>query len=136
MQNKVKISFDFDSTLDHAEVQAVAKELIEKGYNVCILTTRYSDVTKYHFPATNADLFKVAETLGIKEINFTEYRWKFEVIDSLGITIHVDDNWRDEVHPINDACKARAVAFDSWNKEWIDELHKEISEAERRLNND
>jgi len=37
---KKKISFDFDSTLDNEHIQIFAKELIQKGFNVYIVTSR------------------------------------------------------------------------------------------------
>jgi restriction endonuclease Mrr len=43
MYKKYKISFDFDSTLDREDVQEFAKELVEKGHDVWITTSRFSN---------------------------------------------------------------------------------------------
>lgn len=124
-----KISFDFDGTLEFNEVQEFAKELIEKGYNVCILTTRFSDPTRYNFNATKLHqrLFDVAKGLGIEEIHFTEYEFKYKSIDSYGIDIHLDDDYRDEVYVINKYCKAKAVLYGyGWKKEF-EKVLKDVS---------
>ncbi len=113
------ISFDFDGTLEHLEVQVLAKELIDQGYDVCILTTRYSDPLKYEWAKSSPkeaehlhdELYRIAKNLGITKIHFTEYQWKTTVIDELAIDIHVDDNYRDEVAVINWKNKAKAVSY-------------------------
>lgn len=125
----MKISFDFDSTLEHRDVQKIAKDLIDAGHDVCILTTRFSDTSKYNFPVTHDDLFEVAKKLNIKEINFTEYEWKYKHIDNLEIDVHIDDNYDDEVRMINGTCKAKAVLYDRFY-EWEDHLYKAIKEVE------
>ena len=125
MENKdIKISFDFDGTLEFKEVQKYAKKLVDERYNVCILTTRYSDPTNYgwckdysvdvaHF---HDDLYAAAKFCGITEINFTEYQFKPDYIDKYNIDIHLDDNYREEVIPINSKhekgeIKAQAVLY-------------------------
>jgi hypothetical protein len=37
----MKISFDFDGTLEFTEVQEVAKELIEQGHDVFYINIKY-----------------------------------------------------------------------------------------------
>lgn len=125
-----KISFDFDGTLEYKEVQDYAKELIERGYKVCILTTRFSDPSRYNFDATEAHqhLFDIAKEIGIEEIHFTEFEFKFKSIDKYGIDVHLDDDYRDEVFMINKFCKAKAILFGyEWKKEFEEEL-KEIED--------
>lgn len=129
MKNKYKkISFDFDGTLEFKEVQDYAKELKKRGYEICILTTRFSDPSKYNFDATEAHqhLFDVAKDIGIEEIHFTEFEFKYKSIDSFGIDIHLDDDYRDEVFMINKYCKAKAILFGyGWKKEFEEELIKD-----------
>lgn len=97
----MKISFDFDGTLELDTVQDFAKKFIESGHDVCILTTRYK---KY----VNADVWKVARKLGIEEIHFTDWTWKYKKIDLLGIDLHFDD-YEPEISWINDYSKAVAM---------------------------
>lgn len=132
--NKLRISFDFDNTLEYKEVQLVAKELIKLGHDVCILTTRYKDPSKYHFKTTHDELFKIAADCQITEINFTDFKWKYEVIDSLNIDIHIDDNYEDEVRFINfEDCKAKAICY---SYGWVEALYIAIAELERAKNDD
>ena len=125
----MKISFDFDGTLEYKEVQEFAKELIGKGHQVCILTTRYSNPMSYSWAKSNPkhaktlhdNLFAVAKYIGIKEINFTEYQWKTTKIDELKIDLHLDDNFGDEVVPINATRRAYAVWYDPRRK-WKEQM--------------
>lgn len=129
----MKISFDFDGTLEFREVQDFAKELIDRGHDVCILTTRYSDPMSYkwaksnpeHAEALHNELYEAAKHIGIKEINFTEYQWKTTKIDELGIDIHLDDNWHDEVAVINNSNKAKAVWYAPRGK-WKEQIFEII----------
>jgi len=111
-KNKLKISFDFDGTLEYKMIHTVARKLIKQGHVVCILTTRYSDTSRYEFDATgvNEEIFSVAKSLGIKDIYFTEMEWKYKSIDDYKIDIHIDDN-RDEIITINEKCEARAILY-------------------------
>lgn len=132
----IKISFDFDGTLEFQDVQDMAKQLIDEGYNVCILTTRYSDPRSYScyrladdktVEKVHSELFNIAKRLGIKEINFTEFQWKETIIDKLNIDVHLDDNYREEVYVINEKCKAKAVHYSYFN--WKQELRDKIEQA-------
>ena len=128
----MKISFDFDDTLENFNVQKVAKDLKTLGYDVCILTTRYSDTSRYNFECSNDEVFEAAKACGITEVNFTEYEWKYTCIDNYHIDIHIDDNYRDEVHAINDRCKAKAVLYSRYgNDKWEDKLYELIHELEK-----
>jgi hypothetical protein len=124
----MKISFDFDDTLEHEVVQKVAANLIKKGHNVCILTTRYSDPSRYSCPGvTHDDLYSIAAKLEIKEIIFTEFEWKYKSIDKFKINLHIDNN-PDEVYDINMNCTARAIAYDDNDPKnlWLTEIHNRI----------
>lgn len=90
-----KVSFDFDDTLEFQTVQNYAKELIEKGIEVHIVTTRWEDPSKYTFKVTHDYLFEVAETLGIpkENIHFTNMNWKWSFfINNPDFIWHLDDN--------------------------------------------
>ena len=69
MEEKMKISFDFDGTLSRKSVQKYAKQLIDREFNCIITTYRLKEYTP---PDSNNDLIEVAEKLGISEIRFTE----------------------------------------------------------------
>lgn len=99
----MKVSFDFDDTLDMPIMQEYAKELINKGIDVHIVTTRYEDVTNYSeyfaYPKTykhqHRELFRVASLLTIPEenIHFTNMDWKYTYFkDNSDFIWHLDDN--------------------------------------------
>jgi len=93
----LKVSFDFDATLSTEHIQKYAKELIERGIEVWIVTSRWENVDNYkHFiNATNDDLFKVAEDLGIprERIHFTNMEDKWEFLKDKDFIVHLDDDW-------------------------------------------
>ena len=64
---KIKVSFDFDSTLSKPNIQEYAKSLIEKGIEVHIVTDRFEDTTRCAY--TNEYLFNVVNKLGINKNN-------------------------------------------------------------------
>ena len=77
----IKVSFDYDETLDHKTVQRYAKELVDKGIEIWIVTSIYDDehYAKEHYTSletamkVNNEIFEVAKEIGIPEerIHFT-----------------------------------------------------------------
>jgi len=113
---KNKISFDFDDTLSFPDLQNYAKELIGRGFEVWIVTSRYQDTTRYGFDIPKSsighkDLYKVANELGIpkEHITFTNFVEKssFFEYDS-NFICHLDDN-SSEIALINRNTKVRGV---------------------------
>ena len=53
------VTFDFDGTLSRADVQEYALELISKGVDVWVVTSRYDELQKhrYQINPTNDDLW-------------------------------------------------------------------------------
>ena len=81
-----KISFDFDDTLEFQDLQDYAKELIGRGFEVHIVTSRYENTNDYQWKLpkkseNHSDLYLVADKLGILDYNihFTnmEDKWGF-----------------------------------------------------------
>ena len=94
-----EVSFDFDGTLEFQSIQNYAKELMEKGFEVHVTTSRWEDVTKYPFKVENHnDLFKVTDEIGIKRenIHFTNMEYKHKFLKNTDFIVHIDDN-TDEV---------------------------------------
>lgn len=86
-----KVSFDFDGTLTKPCIQKLAHNLIRKGYEVFIITSRrYSG---YGVLYDNSDLYEVSDRIGIKRCNiiFTQMNFKFKFIDTSFI-FHIDDD--------------------------------------------
>ena len=96
----MKVSFDFDSTLDRKDVQSFAKELVIDGHEVWIVTTRVSDEMANNYPIdfknrvlkANRKLFRVADNIGIKRNNiiFTGFVNKIEFIKGNNFIFHLD----------------------------------------------
>lgn len=83
----MKISFDYDNTLTEYKIQLLAKERLEKGDEVYIISARSRPLP----------LFKLADELGIKRSNIFAIGSNLEKIkkvEELGIDIHFDDNPR------------------------------------------
>lgn len=96
MNNKKRVSIDFDGTLTKPEVQEYVKELIVKGIDVYIVTARYNEMLKHRYLAncTNDDLYTVIENIGIplKNVVFTNMTCKTLVLESSNVEFHLDDD--------------------------------------------
>lgn len=89
----MKVSFDFDSTLTLTSVQVYAKQLVERGFEVWIVTSRMG-FGKEPNATWNDDLFEVAEMVGIKKenIHFCCMDNKSEFLKDKGFIFHIDDD--------------------------------------------
>ena len=94
MADKNKISFDFDDTLSTAKGQALAKQFIDEGKTVYIITARQRRMSE--------GVYEIADELGIPHtrIYFTNGADKWETIKRLGIGIHYDNN-KEQIDKIN-----------------------------------
>lgn len=88
---EIKISFDFDRTLDREDVQEYCKHLQSKDIEIYITTSR-AEVSL--FGDTNSDMFEVCDLLNIPKENiiFCNYYDKYEIIKDFGFLWHLDDN--------------------------------------------
>ena len=95
----MKFSFDFDGTLSRKDVQKLAKDLVNEGHEVWIVTSRFSDEAakekNWHWIlGQNQKLFDVAEECGIKKenIQFTCAESKSIFLEGKGFIFHLDDD--------------------------------------------
>ena len=127
----MKVSFDFDSTLSRHEVQQFAKELVQQGHEVWIVTSRisneqskieYSDnYTLDRVYKSNKKLFRIADNVGIprSNIQFMNFQMKSEFIKDKGFVFHLDDD-SDELIAILESgysCKPINVNHFEWEKD-------------------
>lgn len=125
---KNQVSFDFDSTLSRVDVQDYARSLINKGYEVWILTSRFEKCTDYLWykeslgEHCHQDLYTVANELSIPEerIIFTNMADKAYIILERGDfnpIWHLDDDYI-ELNQIfrKTKCKAISVVSSSYKK--------------------
>ena len=128
---KQKVAFDFDSTLDRESVQKYAAELIERGYEVWIVTSRpekFENGTWRNFTPSNDDLFKVAAELGIprERIHFTGYKLKETFLNGKGFVFLLDDDYVELRHTNRyTKCAAIGSLSSSWKIKCERVLNKE-----------
>lgn len=99
------VSFDFDGTLSREDVQEYARDLIDKGIEVLVVTSRYDEDNKHLYPAnpTNEDLYEVTDKLGIprENIHFMNMELKADFLkEKKNVDWHLDDD-EIEVDEIN-----------------------------------
>ena len=103
----MRVSFDFDFTLSRPVVQKYARELISRGYELWIVTSRPLIID-------NTDLLEVARTLGIpkERIVFTTFGPKSEPMLEINPIFHLDDD-PIELEGINSLTQTKGVSC--WN---------------------
>lgn len=93
----MKLSFDFDSTLSRQIIQNYAQELINRGIEVWICTSRVDDeqaLIRWKSSGYNDDLFLVAQELKIpkERIIFTNHELKTDFLRGKNFIWHLDDD--------------------------------------------
>ena len=100
MENSdLKVTFDFDGTLQKPHIQEFAKLLIALGVDVWVVTTRYDllhDTGEWPDP-DSGDLWAVIDELGIphKKVIFTNMHWKATYLLGTKVIWHLDDNYKE-----------------------------------------
>lgn len=116
---KKRVSVDFDFTLTTFAVKEYVKELIERGFEVHIVTSRPPDnITVYVGTHFNQDLHKVAEKLLIPKsnIHFLNFRNKYLFFqENPGFLWHLDDSDY-ELNLIKLNCKTPGIRV--YQKDW------------------
>lgn len=137
----IKVSFDFDGTLEKLSVQKYAAELIERGIEVWIVTSRFDDETyiKTHFitkdykDKINKDLYDISNKLNISKerIHFTNFSDKYEWFNDKDFIWHLDDDLI-EIRMINEIKNnIRGISYfqnPNWKSKCEKTLNKFLSE--------
>ena len=115
----MKVSVDFDNTLSREDVQNYAKNLLEKGIEVFVVTARFNELRKSFFKnnPTNNDLWAVCNKIGIPERNviFCNMEDKYEQLVDTNLVWHLDDCWV----TINEIIsKTKVPAIDVTRSDW------------------
>jgi hypothetical protein len=95
----LKISFDFDGTLDRNDfIYLIAQTLKMAGHQICVLTSRDTNWD-------NRDLIKRISGLGLtlEDVIFVPNTWKWQAIQEHQIDFHFDDDPQ-EINKINKYC--------------------------------
>lgn len=139
--NLERVSFDFDGCLGDSEfVQNYCKELVERGMDVWIVTSRPENPEEFfkkkytedqfkkefgvNFWSNDEDLYPLASKLGIdrQKIAFTNHTpkaWWFN--ENSGFIWHVDDD-PNEIRLIQRLTKVIPISVNSSN--WVDKCEK------------
>ena len=126
-----KVSFDFDSTLSRVDVQEFAKELINDGHDIWIVTSRCATEPAlekgwYWVEKQNQELYDVAELVGITrdKIVFTEHVDKIEYLFGKEFLFHLDDDEFElmAILESKDICKAINVEHFEWKETCLELL--------------
>lgn len=134
----MKVSFDFDGTLEYKSIQEYAKELVTRGVEVWIVTSRFSngEMYKKFFMTTisieniNKEIFEIAELVGIPkhQIIFTNMvdKWVF-FSGHPDFIWHLDDDWQENTQILK-RTKVKAIsAFGSPN--WKQKCERVLKKA-------
>ena len=113
----MKVSFDFDDTLDKSHVQSYAQILVNKGIEVHIVTSRMSDDKMFPIIGWNTDLYEISDAIGIKRehIHFTNGGWKREFfLKNPDFLWHLDNDFDEIVKLKQTAVKPISVLTSSF----------------------
>jgi len=134
-----KVSFDFDETLEFKPIMEYARELIDRGIEVWIVTSRFGNDELYkrffhtstNVDLTNRDLWEVANNLGIPEerVHFTNKDNKWHFIKDKGFIWHLDDDYEENKLILKHCAPTKAIgAFN--NPKWKWKCEKILKKAE------
>jgi len=130
----MKVSFDYDGTLSLPHVEEFAKELVEQGYEVWVVTSRVSEEDSVLHPwggtDRNKDLWASCERIGIPEdrVKFTAFADKIEFLDGMGFLFHLDDDLYEltAIMESKDSCQPLNVGHFEWKENCLEVLNKNI----------
>jgi hypothetical protein len=120
-----KVSFDFDSTLSRDDVQEFASDLIDLGFDVWVVTSRFNDKTAdeknwWWVKKNNKELYDICEKINIPKENivFTEMVDKIEFLKDKGFLFHLDDDELEIefIEESGDSCKGIWVELKNWKE--------------------
>ena len=131
-KNRIKVSFDFDSTLSEKLMQRFAKFLVDNGVEVWITTSRYGN-GKEPYPNWNDDLYLAAKRVGITRENviFCQMSDKYKLIGDSEFVFHVDD---DEIEL--DMIRENTNIVPIWYFGYVSMVQKECANAIRPIDNE
>jgi len=116
---KLKVSFDFDSTLDCGDVEQFAKRLVNDGHEVWIVTSRLG-FGKEPNPNWNDDVFLTAKHIGIpkEQIYFCNLSNKSDFFKNKDFLFHLDDDTY-ELNEIREETNVFPVLKGERNDNWL-----------------
>lgn len=121
----MKVSFDFDGTLDNNNVQEFALKLINDGIDVWIHSARFCESEVR--PRWNDDIYEVADRLGIPRENIvlTEMYDKFIFFQDRDFIWHLDDSSA-TIKSITEKTETIGIHYSHYSDDWIKKCNKLI----------
>ena len=118
------VTIDFDGTLSRNDVQEYAKELIDRGIDVWVLTSRYDNLHKHLWEPnpSNVDLYAVLDIVGIPywKVVFLNMDSKHDYLDNTFVVWHLDDDKEtlDEINYYSKYTGIKGISVDdaNWRK--------------------
>lgn len=131
---KGKVSFDYDGTLALPSVEEFAKELVDEGYEVWVVTSRVGDddlekqFQPWKSPNWNDDLYESCERIGIpkEQIQFTAFSDKIKFLEGKEFLFHLDDDLYEltAIMESEDKCQPLNVGHSDWKQNCLEVLKK------------
>ncbi len=116
----MKVSFDFDGTLSREDVQEFAKELVNDGHEVWIVSSRseMKIVMNGEVVQRNEEVFNIARDCGIENIHFTNMGAKVYFLENKGFSFHIDDDDVElmDILDSGDGCLPINVNYSDWKE--------------------
>jgi len=129
-----KVSFDYDGTLALPAVEEFAKELVDQGYDVWVVTSRVGDdnldksFQPWKTPDWNRDLWDTCLNVGIpkSKVVFTSFVDKIEFLKGKNYIFHLDDDLYEltAIMESKDGCMPLNVGHSDWKINCLEELEK------------
>lgn len=105
-----RVSFDYDDTLEEEEVYLFALDLLNRGFDVWIITSRPPEVI--------GDIRNAARNLGVfqEHIVATNLDYKYGIIGSIKPIFHLDNDWT-ETKLINTRTNTAGILY-GFDPDW------------------
>ena len=119
IKSKGRITFDFDLTLELPHIQDFAKEVIDEGFEVWVVTSRNHSLF--------SEVKEVTDKMGIlsSRVIFTSGKMKLQTILDLKPIMHLDDD-TDELCLILEGAKETKPINVYYNDDWLEDARKVI----------
>lgn len=110
---------DFDNTITEQEVREYAENLIERGFNLWILTAR--------FKKDSDEVYKMAKRLGVNKehVIFTNLQYKYTFLNEIDPIFMLDDDWIETALMKAKSKKVGVIRY-SFNPDWMKECEQAL----------
>ena len=129
-KTKLRISFDFDRTLDMDHIQDLFLELQATGlYDMYIVTRRRDEEM--------TEVYAVADSLDLDHMKVynTNYEYKYPTLEMLDIDLHIDDDYHECIQsPVGEVLRVFCYLQPYWKTKYLSILEA-LQTNFKQLNN-